>query len=148
MTLGGMENAQLFDAGNKGRGLRATKELNAGDVVFSEPTFSAVVFDRYVASTSPVWTKVGGNVVFLLEMRHLHTVFACTDLNGSFHDTSTYCRVAVVSFELEYDVLLDPVFKTKKILQRAWDAFNVSHLSPLSSGPKLVTQQQSKRILF
>lgn len=49
MTVGGMENAQLFDAGNKGRGLRATKELNAGDVVFSEPTFSAVVFDSLAA---------------------------------------------------------------------------------------------------
>uniref|UniRef100_A0A673BAI4 [histone H3]-lysine(4) N-trimethyltransferase n=1 Tax=Sphaeramia orbicularis TaxID=375764 RepID=A0A673BAI4_9TELE len=45
MTVGSMESAQLFDAGSKGRGLRATKELNAGDVVFAEPSFSAVVFD-------------------------------------------------------------------------------------------------------
>uniref|UniRef100_A0A8C4FBZ5 [histone H3]-lysine(4) N-trimethyltransferase n=1 Tax=Dicentrarchus labrax TaxID=13489 RepID=A0A8C4FBZ5_DICLA len=40
-----MESAELFDAGKKGRGLRATKELNAGEVVFAEPSFSAVVFD-------------------------------------------------------------------------------------------------------
>ncbi|XP_068561576.1 histone-lysine N-methyltransferase Smyd1-like [Cebidichthys violaceus] len=45
MTVGNMESAQLFDAGKKGRGLRATKELNAGEVVFAEPSFSAVVFD-------------------------------------------------------------------------------------------------------
>ncbi|XP_040054487.2 histone-lysine N-methyltransferase SMYD1a [Gasterosteus aculeatus] len=45
MTVGNMESAQLFDAGNKGRGLRATKELRAGEVVFAEPSFSAVVFD-------------------------------------------------------------------------------------------------------
>ncbi|XP_020495680.2 histone-lysine N-methyltransferase SMYD1a [Labrus bergylta] len=45
MTVGNMESAQLFDAGKKGRGLRATKELSVGDVVFAEPSFSAVVFD-------------------------------------------------------------------------------------------------------
>uniref|UniRef100_A0A8C6WN69 [histone H3]-lysine(4) N-trimethyltransferase n=1 Tax=Neogobius melanostomus TaxID=47308 RepID=A0A8C6WN69_9GOBI len=45
-----MENAQLFDAGNKGRGLRATKDLSAGDVVFSEPGFAAVVFDSMAAN--------------------------------------------------------------------------------------------------
>ncbi|XP_022073815.1 histone-lysine N-methyltransferase SMYD1a [Acanthochromis polyacanthus] len=45
MTVGRMESAALFDAGKKGRGLRATKELNGGDVVFSESSFSAVVFD-------------------------------------------------------------------------------------------------------
>lgn len=45
MTVGNMESAQLFDAGKKGRGLRATKDLNAGEVVFAEPSFSAVVFD-------------------------------------------------------------------------------------------------------
>ncbi|XP_071763008.2 histone-lysine N-methyltransferase SMYD1a [Centroberyx gerrardi] len=45
MTLGNMDNVELFDAGKKGRGLRATKELSAGEVVFSEPSFSAVVFD-------------------------------------------------------------------------------------------------------
>ncbi|KAM3874190.1 histone-lysine N-methyltransferase SMYD1a [Diretmus argenteus] len=45
MTLGSMENIELFDAGKKGRGLRATKELSVGEVVFAEPSFSAVVFD-------------------------------------------------------------------------------------------------------
>lgn len=49
MTVGNMESAELFDAGKKGRGLRATKELNAGEVIFAEPGFSAVVFDRYEA---------------------------------------------------------------------------------------------------
>lgn len=49
MTVGNMESVQLFDAGNKGRGLRATRELNTGEVVFAEPSFSAVVFDRYVS---------------------------------------------------------------------------------------------------
>ncbi|XP_008300623.1 histone-lysine N-methyltransferase SMYD1-like [Stegastes partitus] len=42
-----MDSAVLFDAGKKGRGLRATKELNTGDVIFAEPSFSAVVFDRH-----------------------------------------------------------------------------------------------------
>ncbi|KAK7895806.1 hypothetical protein WMY93_021131 [Mugilogobius chulae] len=50
MTGGGMENTQLFDAGGKGRGLRATKELSAGDVVFSEPGFAAVVYDSMAAN--------------------------------------------------------------------------------------------------
>ncbi|XP_037608341.1 histone-lysine N-methyltransferase SMYD1a [Sebastes umbrosus] len=45
MTVGNMESAELFDAGKKGRGLKATKELKAGEVVFAEPSFSAVVFD-------------------------------------------------------------------------------------------------------
>lgn len=48
MTVGNMESAQVFDAGHKGRGLRATKELRRGDVVFAEASFSAVVFDRCV----------------------------------------------------------------------------------------------------
>lgn len=45
-----MESAELFDAGKKGRGLRAAKELNTGEVVFAEASFSAVVFDRYEPS--------------------------------------------------------------------------------------------------
>lgn len=45
MTVGNMESAELFDAGKKGRGLRATKDLNTGEVVFAEPSFAAVVFD-------------------------------------------------------------------------------------------------------
>lgn len=47
MTVGGMENAQLFGGST---GLRATKDLNAGDVVFSEPGFAAVVFDSMAAN--------------------------------------------------------------------------------------------------
>ncbi|XP_074546798.1 histone-lysine N-methyltransferase SMYD1a [Halichoeres trimaculatus] len=46
MTVGNMESAELFDAGKKGRGLRATKDLKPGDVVFAEPSFSAVVFNN------------------------------------------------------------------------------------------------------
>uniref|UniRef100_A0A3B3ZQN7 [histone H3]-lysine(4) N-trimethyltransferase n=1 Tax=Periophthalmus magnuspinnatus TaxID=409849 RepID=A0A3B3ZQN7_9GOBI len=42
-------NVQLFDAGDKGHGLRATKELSAGDMVFSEPGFAAVVYDSMAA---------------------------------------------------------------------------------------------------
>ncbi|XP_030640835.1 histone-lysine N-methyltransferase SMYD1b isoform X2 [Chanos chanos] len=40
-----MENVEVFDSPGKGRGLRATKELWAGDVLFSEPSFAAVIFD-------------------------------------------------------------------------------------------------------
>ncbi|XP_067084381.1 histone-lysine N-methyltransferase SMYD1b [Osmerus mordax] len=40
-----MENVQVFDSPGKGRGLKATKEMWAGDVIFSEPSFAAVVFD-------------------------------------------------------------------------------------------------------
>lgn len=50
MTVGNMESAELFDAGKKGRGLRAAKELKTGEVIFAEPSFSAVVFDRYEPS--------------------------------------------------------------------------------------------------
>lgn len=41
-----MENVEVFDAGEKGRGLKTTKELWAGDIVFAEASFAAVVFDR------------------------------------------------------------------------------------------------------
>ncbi|XP_029619389.1 histone-lysine N-methyltransferase SMYD1b isoform X1 [Salmo trutta] len=40
-----MDNIEVFDSPGKGRGLRATKELLSGDVLFSEPPFAAVVFD-------------------------------------------------------------------------------------------------------
>lgn len=46
MTVGNMESAELFDGGIKGRALRATKEISPGEVVFAEPSFAAVVFDR------------------------------------------------------------------------------------------------------
>lgn len=42
-----MENMVMFDSPGKGRGLKATKEFWAGDVIFSEPSLAAVVFDRY-----------------------------------------------------------------------------------------------------
>ncbi|XP_062333793.1 histone-lysine N-methyltransferase Smyd1-like [Osmerus eperlanus] len=45
MTLENMENVEVFDAGEKGRGLKTTKELWAGDIVFAEASFAAVVFD-------------------------------------------------------------------------------------------------------
>ncbi|KAJ8413963.1 hypothetical protein AAFF_G00065610 [Aldrovandia affinis] len=41
-----MENVQVFDSPGKGRGLRATRELWAGDIVFSEPGLAAIVFDN------------------------------------------------------------------------------------------------------
>ncbi|KAK9522924.1 hypothetical protein VZT92_019360 [Zoarces viviparus] len=40
-----MENVAIFDAPGKGRGLKATKEFWAGDVIFAEPSVAAVVFD-------------------------------------------------------------------------------------------------------
>ncbi|CAL8345225.1 unnamed protein product [Lota lota] len=40
-----METVAIFDSPGKGRGLKATKELWAGDVVFSEASLAAVVFD-------------------------------------------------------------------------------------------------------
>ncbi|XP_036952915.1 histone-lysine N-methyltransferase SMYD1b isoform X1 [Acanthopagrus latus] len=40
-----MENVAIFDSPGKGRGLKATKEFWAGDVIFSEPSLAAVVFD-------------------------------------------------------------------------------------------------------
>jgi len=49
MTVGNMDGAELFDAGKKGRGLRATKDLSAGEVLFAEASFSAVVFDSMAA---------------------------------------------------------------------------------------------------
>lgn len=46
MTLEKMDPVEVFDAGEKGRGLRTTKTLVAGDVVFTEAAFAAVVFDK------------------------------------------------------------------------------------------------------
>uniref|UniRef100_A0A3B4X4A7 SET domain-containing protein n=1 Tax=Seriola lalandi dorsalis TaxID=1841481 RepID=A0A3B4X4A7_SERLL len=47
-----MENVAVFDSPGKGRGLKATKEFWAGDVIFSEPSLAAVVFDRYSEKAS------------------------------------------------------------------------------------------------
>ncbi|XP_056628730.1 histone-lysine N-methyltransferase SMYD1b isoform X2 [Triplophysa dalaica] len=44
-----MEFVEVFDSPGKGRGLRATKELWAGDVLFSEAPFASVVFDSHAA---------------------------------------------------------------------------------------------------
>ena len=41
-----MEAVTIFDSPGKGRGLKATKEMWAGDVVFTEASLAAVVFDR------------------------------------------------------------------------------------------------------
>lgn len=46
MTVEKMDPVEVFAAGEKGRGLRVTKEMSAGDVVFAEASFAAVVFDR------------------------------------------------------------------------------------------------------
>uniref|UniRef100_A0A8C1KYU5 [histone H3]-lysine(4) N-trimethyltransferase n=1 Tax=Cyprinus carpio TaxID=7962 RepID=A0A8C1KYU5_CYPCA len=45
MTVEKMDPVEVFAAGEKGRGLRVTKEMSAGDVVFAEASFAAVVFD-------------------------------------------------------------------------------------------------------
>ncbi|XP_073676002.1 histone-lysine N-methyltransferase SMYD1-like [Garra rufa] len=45
-----MEFVEVFDSPGKGRGLRAIKEVWAGDVLFAEPPFASVVFDNYAAS--------------------------------------------------------------------------------------------------
>lgn len=37
---------ELFDAGVKGRGLRASRELSAGEVLLAEPGYAAVVYSR------------------------------------------------------------------------------------------------------
>lgn len=58
MTIGGMENVEVFTSDGKGRSLKATKEFWASDIIFAERAYSAVVFDRYemwrVAFFSPV----------------------------------------------------------------------------------------------
>ncbi|KAM4719214.1 LOW QUALITY PROTEIN: histone-lysine N-methyltransferase Smyd1-like [Anableps anableps] len=44
-VLGPVWPMELFDAGGKGRGLRATREINTGEVVLAEPSYAAVVFN-------------------------------------------------------------------------------------------------------
>ncbi|KAM9329856.1 histone-lysine N-methyltransferase SMYD1 isoform 2-T2 [Gastrophryne carolinensis] len=41
-----MENAELFNSEGKGRGLKATRDFWAGDVIFAETAYAAVVFDN------------------------------------------------------------------------------------------------------
>ncbi|EHA99115.1 SET and MYND domain-containing protein 1 [Heterocephalus glaber] len=43
-----MENVEVFTSEGKGRGLKATKEFWAADVIFAERAYSAVVFDSLV----------------------------------------------------------------------------------------------------
>ncbi|KAM9440390.1 histone-lysine N-methyltransferase SMYD1a [Clarias gariepinus] len=45
MALYKMDAVEVFAAGEKGRGLRTTKEMKTGEVVFAEASFAAVVFD-------------------------------------------------------------------------------------------------------
>lgn len=40
---------EVFSSEGKGRGLKATKEFWAADVIFAERAYAAVVFDRYEA---------------------------------------------------------------------------------------------------
>ncbi|PNI16594.1 SMYD1 isoform 1 [Pan troglodytes] len=48
MTIGRMENVEVFITEGKGRGLKATKEFWAADIIFAERAYSAVVFDSLV----------------------------------------------------------------------------------------------------
>lgn len=63
-----MENVEIFNTAEKGRGLKATKEFWAGDVIFSEPGLSAVVFDRYSADTGAQWWGMGSEMVITGEI--------------------------------------------------------------------------------
>ncbi|XP_054847460.1 histone-lysine N-methyltransferase SMYD1 isoform X2 [Eublepharis macularius] len=45
MPKAGMESVELFSSEGKGRGLKAVKEHCAGDVIFAERAYAAVVFD-------------------------------------------------------------------------------------------------------
>nr|XP_056713508.1 histone-lysine N-methyltransferase SMYD1 isoform X1 [Euleptes europaea] len=45
MPKGGLETVELFTSEGKGRGLKAVKEQWAGDVLFAERAYAAVVFD-------------------------------------------------------------------------------------------------------
>ncbi|XP_044516368.1 histone-lysine N-methyltransferase SMYD1 isoform X2 [Gracilinanus agilis] len=47
MTIGRMEKVEVFTSEGKGRGLKATKEFWAADVIFAERAYSAVVFDSF-----------------------------------------------------------------------------------------------------
>lgn len=53
MTIGRMENVEVFTSEGKGRGLKAPKEFCAADVIFAERAYAAVVFDRYEMWTLP-----------------------------------------------------------------------------------------------
>ncbi|MEE6462806.1 hypothetical protein FKM82_001706 [Ascaphus truei] len=42
-----MENVEVVNSEGKGRGLNAVREFWAGDVIFAEPAYAAVVFDSF-----------------------------------------------------------------------------------------------------
>ena len=48
-----MDIVEVFESEGKGRGLRASRELWAGDVLFVEASYAAVVFDRYENDQAP-----------------------------------------------------------------------------------------------
>lgn len=50
---------EVFTSEGKGRGLKATKEFWAADVIFAERAYSAVVFDRYVTGGVPLPDHAG-----------------------------------------------------------------------------------------
>lgn len=62
-----MEHVAIFDSPGKGRGLKATKEFWAGDVIFSEPSLAAVVFDRYSndGKFGGLWPRMCPNVAMM-----------------------------------------------------------------------------------
>lgn len=86
MTVGNMESAELFDGGIKGRGLRATKEISTGEVVFAEPSFSAVVFDRY---ETIVWNRTGGTWTWRYSDIKYRLNFSTSVFSHQVHDEDT-----------------------------------------------------------
>lgn len=50
---------EVFTSEGKGRGLKATKEFWASDVIFAERAYSAVVFDRYGKWRNVFFSSVG-----------------------------------------------------------------------------------------
>ncbi|XP_075050084.1 histone-lysine N-methyltransferase SMYD1 isoform X2 [Mixophyes fleayi] len=45
-----MENVEVFNSEDKGRGLKAARDFWAGDVIFAETAYAAVVFDNHTHS--------------------------------------------------------------------------------------------------
>lgn len=86
MTVGNMESAELFDGGIKGRGLRATKEISTGEVVFAEPSFSAVVFDRYETN---VWNRTRETRTWRFSDLKYRLNFSTSVFSHHVHDEDT-----------------------------------------------------------
>lgn len=151
-----MESAELFDAGRKGRGLRAAKELKTGEVVFAEPSFSAVVFDRYVESSGCSLRLAGKqrDLIFshcaCLQRAHCKCAVDCRSgvlalfrdlIHVLTHDLSSE-KDAKVLCELDCDVLGDSVFKSKQGPTKIIDTtkLNMSQLRKTSCFELLLTQ--------